>query len=190
LADKIAKKIQEKPNLRTDFAVVVRDKIMPAVQDLRSGSAPLPARGMIGRADFKNVAKGSTLPNWFRMGEVSKLATLWLINNVRWRYQYAIMGDTIALPWSTKRYYDDLRKKRKKRKKVGDVAQLLDIFTIDLEDIFDIDTLGIHEVLDLDDISKTRPSETEYKALKKLMKEEGYFEVSEVITTIQKGYAR
>jgi len=183
-ASKIKPFFDAEVDVRSDG--VSEDKLRLAL-----GKTPTYSGTMMGAGGGMQTLQGLASPDlpsrWYLIGDAARIGFIWMMDQHKFRFQYTILGKHITLPWSRKDYYKERRKKAKKWRKMSDLEKRLDIFDINLEDIFDVDTLSIEEVFELDDLEKVKPTMDEYRAMTKLMKEEGYYEYAEAASAFDKG---
>jgi hypothetical protein len=186
LAGVIAEKAEREPERRGEYGRAVAD-IVNAVSAI---FAPPGREGSVSQLSGGDAERGRPLrafkgPTWYQLDETSKLAALWWYENVKWRGQYAYVGELIGYPWGPMKEWKDVEKRRRRRKKYTKLEKLLDIFTVNIEDVFEIDKLSAQEIFELEDYTKKHPTERQYMAMVKLMKEEGYVEQRQFISSVE-----
>ncbi len=186
LAGSIAEKASAEPERRGEYGRAVAN-IVDAVRSIFAGPAePTGISGLSGEeAQRRQPLQAFRGPTWYQLDETSKLAALWWYDNMKWRGQYAYVGELIGYPWGPMKAWKNVEKARRKRKKYEKLEKLLDIFYINIEDIFAIDKLTAQEIYDLEDYGKKHPTEVQYRAMVKLMKEEGYVEQRQFISSVE-----
>lgn len=177
---------REDERRRNETGSVVKD-IIGAVKAVIFGGDELDTRAGMGGGDSTQgrALKAFKGPTWYQMDETSKFGALWWYDNMRFRGQYAYIGKWIGHPWGFKEWTKRQKKWSKKKDKYTKTEKLLDIFFINIEDVFEVDKLTAQEVYDLEDYDKKHPTEKQYMALKKLMKEEGYVEERQFISAVE-----
>lgn len=184
LAEKSEKEPAEK---RKEYARAVADTLH-AVNNIISGGAI--AGGTLagssgGAGGMQKLGEPFRGPTWYQLDEKSKLMATWWMENVKFRGQYSYAGEWLGRQFGPAKFWKKLQKARKKRKKYNKLEKMLDIFYINIEDVFEIDKLTAQEVFDLEKYDKKHPTETQYKAMLKLMKEEGYVEERHFVSSVK-----
>jgi len=186
LAGSIAERAEAEPERRGEYGRAVAN-IVDAVRSIFTGpSESGSVSGLSGEeAQRRQPLHAFRGPTWYQLDETSKLAALWWYDNVKWRGQYGYIGELIGYPWAPMKAWKKVEKARRKRKKYEKLEKLLDIFYLNIEDVFAIDKLSAQEIFDLEDYSKKHPTEVQYRAMVKLMKEEGYVEQRQFISSVE-----
>lgn len=162
----------------------LRDDILENGLDKYGG---VQAFGALGGRGHQQPLQGYQVgTTWDNLDYRSRQVANWFFDNVKYRFSSLIVGKYISTSLSLNKPWKGREKKRKKwKKKVRDFEDLFDIFYVHMEDVFDLDNLSVYEIFDLEDYDKEHPTGKQYRALKKMMEEEGYFKEHEAITSVE-----
>ncbi|GEM_PF-1479444 len=191
LAGKISEDAFEHPKKRRSYAKAVADIVdsvksfMTTGLEEEGGGAQTTAGLFGGSYSRREALKPFKGPMWYNMGESSKLAALWWMDNVKFRGQYSYAGEYLGHQWAPIKAWKKIEDARRNKKKYTKLEKLLDIFFINIEDVFEIDKLSAQEIFDLEDYDREHPTEKQYRAMIKLMKEEGYVEERQFISSVK-----
>ena len=186
----IAEEWSAKPRLNAGKRRAYAEAVAGVVDAVRTVVSPPHGSGTVtslggGAHEALGPAGAFRGPSWYRMDETSKLAAIWWYENMKFRGQYSYVGPLIGYPWGPMKDWKKVEKARRSKKKYSKLEKLLDIFYINIEDVFEIDHLTAQEIFDLEDFDKKHPTEKQYQAMKKLMKEEGYVEQRQFISAVE-----